>query len=318
MKLHKPFLFLLIAVFVVGLCTGACNKSWQPNNTSGNNDTTGNTTTDPANAPPKTWQEHWFEHKQLVTRVYYDDTVAVYYDNDVDRAITWPFSYLAKVWAYTKKTYGNFGSDQRLFVILHTGKYSGGHPSTYFDSSHDYRNMIDVGSSSTTAWTSGTGNDLDLTTHEVGHIVEGASKGVHNSPAFGLWGDSKWMEIYIFDVYRGLGRYQDTARWYNMMMNTVDDFPAAGTRWFKNWFYPIYNQYGGSKVLNNYFTLLAEYFPKNGTDYARNLNWGEFIHFWSGAAGTSLKAQATLAFGWPADWETQFNQAKKDFPAITY
>lgn len=38
--------------------------------------------------PPETWQEHWFEHNQLVTRVYYDDDVAVYYDNEVDRNIT--------------------------------------------------------------------------------------------------------------------------------------------------------------------------------------------------------------------------------------
>ena len=44
------------------------------------------------------------------------------------------------------------------------------------------------------------------------------------------------------------------------------------------------------------------------------MNWGEFIHFWSGAAGVSLKPLATAAFGWTSTFETQFNQARIDFP----
>lgn len=267
-----------------------------------------------AQDPPATWQEHWFEHNQVLTRVYYNAEVAIYYDKDVNRSITWPNQYLDDVWRYTKRVYGNFGSEGRLYAIFHAGKYSGGHPSTYFDASHDYRNTIDVGASAANAWTSGTGNDLDLTTHEVAHIVEGASKGVHNSPAFGIWGDSKWAEIFNYDVYVGLGRTSDATRWYNLMQAGTDNFPRANTHWFKDWFYPIYSQYGGSAVLNQFFTLLSQKFPKNGQDYARNMNWGEFVHFWSGAAGTNLKPLATSAFGWPAEWETQFVQAQKDFP----
>jgi hypothetical protein len=267
-----------------------------------------------AQVPPATWKEHWFEHNQLLNRVYYDADVAIYYDNEVNRSITWPYQYMGDVWRYTKRVYGSFGSDPQLYAIFHTAKYSGGHPSTYFDASHDYRNVIDVGSGSASAWTSGAGNDLDLVTHEVAHIVEGASKGIHNSPAFGLWGDSKWAEIFNYDVYVGLGRTSDATRWYNLMQNTTDNFPRANTHWFRDWFYPIYSQYGGSALLNRYFVLLAQKFPKNGSNYARNLNWGEFIHFWSGAAGVSLKPQATTAFGWPAEWETQFVQAQKDFP----
>jgi len=38
-------------------------------------------------APPETWQEHWFEHNQLVKRVYYNDEVAMYYDDDMPRDI---------------------------------------------------------------------------------------------------------------------------------------------------------------------------------------------------------------------------------------
>ncbi|HEY1201968.1 MAG TPA: hypothetical protein VGE79_13345, partial [Niastella sp.] len=261
--------------------------------------------------PPATWQEHWFEHNQLLNRKFYDNDVAVYYDNDVSSSVTWPYTYMGDVWRYTKNVYGSFGTDPHLFAIFHTNKYSGGHPSTYFDASHDNRNVIDVGAG---PWTSGTGGDLDITTHEVAHIVEGASKGIHGSPAFPIWGDSKWAEIFIYDVYLGLGKTSEATRWYNQLQNTTDNFPVAGTHWFRDWFYPIYHNYGGTQVLNRFFQYLAQYFPKSGNSYSRDMNWGEFIHFWSGAAGVSLKPLATAAFGWTSTFETQFNQARNDFP----
>ena len=267
-----------------------------------------------AQTPPATWQEHWFEHNQLLHLVYNDNDLALYYDNDVASSVTWPRQYLGDVWRYTKRTYGSFGTDPHLFAVFHTGKYSGGHPSGYFDASHDNRDVIDVGPG---PW-NGIGNDSDLSTHEVAHIVEGDSKNTHNSPAFGIWGDSNWAEIFIYDVYVNLGRTADATRWYNLMMSgTGDNFPRAGTLWFKNWFYPIYSNYGGNQVLNRYFVLLSSYFPKSGTDYARGLNMGEFVHFWSGAAGVNLKAQATTAFGWTSDYEAQFVKAQSDFP-FTY
>ncbi|SEL73482.1 hypothetical protein SAMN05444354_10840 [Stigmatella aurantiaca] len=270
-----------------------------------------------AQVPPATWQEHWFEHNQVVTRVFQDNDVAIYFDKDVDRSITWPNAYVGAVWRYTKKTYGHFGASPHLYAIFHTAKYSGGHPSTYFDTSHDSRNVIDVGSNATNAWISGAGNDLDLVTHEVAHIVEGASKGIQRSPAFGIWGDSKWAEIFNYDVYLALGRTADANRWFNLMQNATDNFPRANTHWFRDWFHPIYKNYGGATVLNRYFVLLAQYLPKNGSAYARDLNWGEFVHFWSGAAGVNLKTLATSAFGWPVEWENQFVQAQRSFP-FTY
>jgi hypothetical protein len=265
-----------------------------------------------AQTPPATWQEHWFEHNQLLNRKFYDNDVAVYYDNDVSSSVTWPYTYMGDVWRYVKNVYGSFGTDPHLFAVYHTGKYSGGHPSTYFDASHDNHNVIDVGPG---PWTGGgTGNDLDISTHEVAHIVEGASKGIKGSPAFPLWGDSKWAEIFIYDVYQGLGKTSEATRWYNLMQTSTADLPVAGTHWFRDWFYPIYHNYGGAQALNRFFTLLAQYFPKSGSTYSRNMNWGEFIHFWSGAAGVSLKPLATAAFGWTSTFETQFNQARIDFP----
>ena len=268
-----------------------------------------------SNTPPATWQEHWFEHNQLLQRVYHNDNVAIYYDGDMSRSITWPYQFMTDVWRYTKSVYGNYGGENRLYAIFHQGKYAGGHPSTYFDASHDYRNVTDIGSGS---WYSPSGWNIDACIHEVSHIVEGASNGMHNSPAFELWGDSKWAEIYIYDVYKGIGWNSEASRWYNNCWNITDNFPRNNTRWFRDWFYPIYRDYGGSAVLANFFKLLAQYFPKNGYDYARNMNWGEFVHFWSGSAGVNLKPLATTAFGWPSDWETQFTQAQIDFPAVMY
>ncbi|HEY0608169.1 MAG TPA: T9SS type A sorting domain-containing protein, partial [Chitinophaga sp.] len=165
-------------------------------------------------------------------------------------------------------------------------------------------------------WTGATQGDYNLLTHEVGHLVELASKNMHGSPAFGIWGDSKWCEIYIYDVYKGLGLESRATNAYNEFMGKTDNFPRANTAWFKNWFYPIYSQYGGAAVLNRYFVQLALYFRRTGTDYP-GMNMGEFVHFWSGAAGVNLKALATTAFGWTSEYEAQFVKAQQDFP-FTY
>ena len=67
-----------------------------------------------------------------------------------------------------------------------------------------------------------------------------------------------------------------------------------------------------------YFRLLAENFPKNGGRYAKDLNFGEFVHFSSGAAKVNLRALATTAFGWPREREAEFKQAQSDFPNVKY
>lgn len=277
------------------------------------------------NAPPLTWREHWFEHNQLLSRVYYNDDVAVYYDDDMDRSITWPQRITTQIWRYVKEVYGDFGNDERLFVIMHAGKYSGGHPATYFDESHEFRNVIDNGQMN--SWADSSGWNLDILTHEIGHIVEGASKNVHRSPSFPIWRDSKWMEIFQYDVYKSLGWESETERWYSMMMQGSDDFPRTGTKWFADWFYPIYSGYGETAVLNRYFELLATHYHKEsiGGGYYRyigNLNFGEFIHFWSGAAEADLTDIALAAFGEldqnGTNWLPQFEKAKLDFPNFIY
>lgn len=271
-----------------------------------------------ADAPPKTWREHWFEHNQLLKRVYYNDDLALYYDSDVDENIEWPETMLANIWAYIKSVYGEFGDDPRLYAILHTDKYSGGHPSVYMDASHDYRNVVDCGPYS---WRQPLPQDgLNLIIHEVGHIVEGSTNGIKNNPAWDIWKDSKWAEIFIYDVYKGIGKDDFAQQFHDEMMNQYDNYPQPNTQWFKDWFYPVYSQYGESQVLNNFYDLLAEHFPKNnqGNAFSRRMDMGEFVHFWSGAAGVDLQPLAEEAFGWPEEWDTQLANAKETFSGIQY
>lgn len=74
--------------------------------------------------------------------------------------------------------------------------------------------------------------------------------------------------------------------------------------------------------MSRFFELLAKYFPKkvdkNGKEYSRDMNYGEFVYFWSGAAHNNVKGLAHEAFGWNEEYEKQYQQAKKDFPDITF
>lgn len=272
-------------------------------------------------APPKTWQEHWFEHNQLLNLVYYDDDVAIYYDDRVSRSVKWTFKYIGDVWRYTKEKYGAYGDDPRLYAVFHTNIYTGGHPGYYFDGAHDNRNVIDC---APYEWLTLENGGIDQPTHEVFHIVESASFNTKGSPGFGtppngIWGDSKFAEIYQYDVYLGLGLEAEAKRWSEAVMEQYNNNPRPLTYWFRDWFYPIYQNHGKTKVLVEYFRLVAKYFPKN-TDkrFTRSMNWGEFVHFFSGAAGTDLKAQAQKAFGWTTEMDLQLYQAKIDFEDITY
>ncbi len=201
-----------------------------------------------------------------------------------------------------------------MAVVLHRADI-GGHPGDVFDAGHDYRNVIDVGVSN---WAETNTAARDTTSHEIAHIVEGWSGGAQGSPSFGLWGDSKWAEIYQYDAYLGAGMQADADRWYADKINTRDGFPRADTAWFKDWFYPVWRDHGKGAVLARYFDELGQHFAQRNGSYLQGLNMGEFVHFWSGAAGVNLKAQATTAFGWPADYEAQFRQAQLDYPDVTY
>ena len=274
-------------------------------------------------APPSTWKEHWFNHDQILTRLEYNDDVAIYFDSDMPREdAEWLFPITNRIWKYTEKTYGDFGGpDDRLFAIFHKGKCSGGHPSTYFDSSHDDRNVVDIGFDT---WDPSKDGYI---IHEVCHIVEGASNGVLGSPAFGksIWGDSKWAEFFEYDLRIGIGQDKEAKDAFQRFTNATDDSPRANTHWFRDFFYPLWRDHGHAQVMVNYYRLLSKHYPKETLDDGKGLkfsrtqmNWGEFIHFMSGAAAKNLKPLASQAFGWPVDWESQFKKARMEFPGVFY
>jgi hypothetical protein len=169
-------------------------------------------------APPETWQEHWSKHDHLLKLVAWNDDAVMYFDDAMPRrGIAWMVPFVTSAWQYTKKTYGKFGPDPRVYAIFHQGKYGGGHPSTYFDDSHDHRNVTDCGLDN---WDRAS---IDFVSHEMGHIVEGSNNDVEESPAFEIWKDSKWIEFYQYDLYMALGLRNDARRIYEKWSNQTDD-----------------------------------------------------------------------------------------------
>ena len=68
----------------------------------------------PAGSPPETWQEHWFDHRQLLQLYYSDDDCAIYLDRDVRRdEVRWLPGYIGAVWRYSKATYGRRSAPTR-------------------------------------------------------------------------------------------------------------------------------------------------------------------------------------------------------------
>jgi hypothetical protein len=68
-----------------------------------------------------------------------------------------------------------------------------------------------------------------------------------------------------------------------------------------------------------FFGQLAQHFPRDADGaYTRRMNWGEYVHFTSGAAGADLHHQAARAFGWTREWADQLALARVQFPGVTY
>ena len=93
-------------------------------------------------------------------------------------------------------------------------------------------------------------------------------------------------------------------------MKKTDEYPRRDTHWFRDWFYPLYRDYGGSQIMRNFFDVIGFYW----TFESREMNWGEYIHFMNTTQMGDLRDLAMKAFGWPPLWETQYQQALVDFP----
>ena len=265
--------------------------------------------------PPATWQEHWFDHRQLLRLYHSDEHCAIYVDPDVRWAeVRWLPRFINVTWQYSKATYGDaFGFDPRIYSIHHAGRHGGGHAGYYVSPVHDYHNVSDCGLDT---WREGNALARELPAHEIGHSVESANNGVHGSPAYEIWGDSKWAEFYIYDLYTALGMDREAKGVYRRFTGNTDDFPRRGTRWFRDWFYPLWRDCGRAEVMNRFFRELARHFPRDsGGTYTRRMNWGEYVHFTSGAAAADMSGQAARAFGWPREWACNSSTPASSSPA---
>jgi hypothetical protein len=261
----------------------------------------------------------------VVRRVFYDDTIAVYFGDGLNTSATWMVDHVKRSWVYIRRTYGSFGPDPRIYVVAHANTaYNYATVNTRFDAGFGYRNVIDLGGA--WDWSRPQQVNYEVMTHELAHIVEGGGKDTKESPSFEVWRDGPWPEIAVYDIYRGIGQAAWAQDWYNRMIpnrnGSYSPLLTGQYYTFRDWFYPIYSQYGGTAVLNRYFTLLSQCFPKKtitvgggqtALEYARRANVGEFVHFWSGAAGANLKARFTTAYTWNSTIEGQFQQAQRDF-----
>lgn len=278
--------------------------------------------------PPLSWVETgWYGgHNRTLHRRPLDTHIAMYADQYVNpqSSVDWLRPILNQAWAYTKAQYGSF-SDPYLYVIANQDNVYAGHPYTVAgvqyvsEASAYHRNVI---FSPRTDWTN-TQDDWFVAsfTHEMAHIVESNNNAVFGSPAFQTWGDSKWAEIYQWDVYQNISAllpsgFKDRA-WAELNQNVDDD----GIYWFRDFWYPIYaGQVGGTRQgvaqLDRFFELMAQYLPKINSRYAKDINLGEFVHFMSGAAGVSVEAQAKIAFRWSSDTAVQLATAQQTFPAV--
>jgi hypothetical protein len=266
--------------------------------------------------PPETWKEDWHEHTKDLKLVAKNDWVALYFDDAVNRTGTeWMLPFMTDVWKYTVAHYGQFTDgkrDGRLYAVFHQGSYGGGHPSTYLEARHGYRNVSDVGPG---PWNKA---DYDVASHEVSHIVEYATRGIYRSPSVTVWKDSKFAEIFQYDLYLGIGKAAEAKALFDRFSAIKEEFPQPGSYWFRDWFYPLWRDHGGAELMPRYFQLIAANYPNNGREYTRYMNFGEFVHFMSGAAKTNLQARAKDAFGWPTEREAEFKRARAEFPNVKY
>jgi hypothetical protein len=262
--------------------------------------------------PVPTWTEHWDGHNQVLSLRDSDPCVALYVDPDMAATDTkWAFDFLSKAWTYNLTSYGQLGTE-RLYVVLHQGKYLGARAAAAYDPDHDGHSVIDVGAD---AWPSGSYDPLAAA---LGALVErSAVPDKQGDPASAIWGDAGFVEIYAYDLYLGLEMAAEAKAAFDTFTPIAQTYPVAQSYWFSDFYYPLWRDHGKTLVLSDFFKLLGQYYPASAKVMAP-MNWGEYAHFLSGAAHADVQPQATYAFGWNSAWTPQLAQARKDFPAITY
>jgi hypothetical protein len=79
-----------------------------------------------------------------------------------------------------------------------------------------------------------------------------------------------------------------------------------------------WKDHGHAQVFASYESLLQKYYPAGADMWMPTMNYGQYFHFMSGAAGVDLVPLAREAFAWHADFDDEIAAAKTDFPDIKY
>ncbi len=269
---------------------------------------------DPPGSPSRGINVNWNGHSGVLNRKYFDTYIAVYYGDEVNREIEWPYTFISDSWRFVIDNYGDFGdAGSRLYAVIHEDLGSDPYIATYFDEVSNFQSLIDI---------SLEGGEIDANNKDkiaflIEALVENSVKGVKGAIGQELWKD-QFSKIFVYSMYKAMGFDDDAQRIYDAAIAEEVAYPSAGTFWFKDWFFPLYEDYNGSVVFSNFFKLLSEKFPLEGNSYSRDLNLGEMVHFFSGATGEDLQPFAELAFGWNPEYEELLFQAKAKFPDLNY
>ena len=271
--------------------------------------------------PPPSWQEHWIDHDQILKKASETEDTAIYFDADVGQAsASWIQPFVTSLWKYTKQTFGTPG-DGRLYAVFHAGRYEGWHTASIFDPTHDHRGVIDIGSADKAFWMML--QQPSRVAYPIGDLMEKSAFGYDTLPSRGIT-EQQFIYFFAYDALKAVGMSADAEAWLGSLMTYSVDFPRPSTFWSRDWFYPLWLNYGGIGVFTRFVHLVVDKYPKiprpdgQGQTFALVMNWGEYVHFMSGAASTDLRAMATRAFGWPDSNQTEYQQAKLDFPSIKY
>lgn len=269
--------------------------------------------TDPSGSPARSLTENWSNHSDKIWRQYFDNDVAIYYDEAVKRPLEWPYEFFKNTWKEVNKTYGTFGNENRLYAVFHNESKGATYVGTIFDSESGNRSLFDLAFNGSEM----KGDNIDNPLLAISQIVETSSNGLKGSAAKAIWGDT-YSQIFLYDIYTDLQMQTEADRIFSLNNTKTSSFPKASTFWFRDWYYPIYKDHGGRMSLGNFFKLVAQFYPTNGDTYDHDMNMGEFVHFFSGATGEDLQALATTAFGWNDEWQEQLLDARADFPTLNY
>ena len=276
--------------------------------------------------PPETIVDGIRDDRPTVTRAYFDGDVALYLGGALTLEETqWMIEPIRTTWLYMQETYGDFGPDPRMYVVVHENDlYRTATINTRFDAGMGYRNTINLGGAWN--WRDSTARvNYEVFIHELSHIVEGGNNNVKESPSFRFWNDGPWPAIFIYDVY--VNAFQDSTlakNWFDVQVENTTPHRAGGGDgqyyFFRDWFYPLWRDNGGGAFFDRYFKALSNHFrtipiddpnvPDSIPTSASRASFGEILYFSNLASGTDNKELFTNAFGWNDDREEELYNAR--------